>query len=160
MINKLPQVCKKYQDLVTRRIIPLVISIIADGSMNDMYKNLVLSSGNLEIPDMHYTISTSLVGIVCLEDQTPVDFEDMAKMYNTYCKDLYRYKLDDKIANEYIESQKDSIAVFNKYAKTLNSAKDYKTLSDYEYEELLKAINDLYKSALTNFSMLDKIKYD
>ena len=55
---------------------------------------------------------------------------------------------------------KDSIAVFNKYAKTLNSAKDYKTLSDYEYEELLKAINDLYKSALINFSKLDKIKYN
>ena len=160
MINKLPQVCKKYQDLVTRRIVPLVISIIADDNINDMYKNLVLSSGNLQIPDMHYTISTSLVGIVCLEDQTPVNFEDMTKMYNDYCKSYSAYKSDDKIANEYIRAQKDSIAVFNKYAKTLNSAKDYKTLSDYEYEELLKAINDLYKSALINFSKLDKIKYN
>lgn len=44
MINKLPQVCKKYQDLVTRRIVLLVISIIAD----DLYKSALINFSMLD----------------------------------------------------------------------------------------------------------------
>lgn len=164
MATRKDELAKLYRDYneISKIIIDLTGIILNDKRIDNKYKDLLCCFDNVSLPEIHYSISKSLLGYIGLvENISPmyIDFEKLSYAY-FYSGALLKYDLHkDSYIDKYIEAQTNTILSLSDNAKILNTAKKYKELDDNEYNKLIGCICELFKYAVVTAKVLNCI-YD
>ena len=156
--TELIEICKVYSS--TSKLIMDINDIITESKdIDDKYKDLVHCFDNVDLMEIHFIISTSILGCMTLSNHSIIDFENISDMY-LYSGALLKYDLHkDNYIDKYIEAQTNTILSLSDNAKILNTAKKYKELDDNEYNKLIGCICELFKYAVVTAKVLNCI-YD
>ena len=156
--TELIEICKVYSS--TSKLIMDINDIITESKdIDDKYKDLVHCFDNVDLMEIHFIISTSILGCMTLSNHSIIDFENISDMY-LYSGALLKYDLHkDNYIDKYIEAQTNTILSLSDNAKILNTAKKYKELDDNEYNKLIGCICELFKYAVATAKVLNCI-YD
>ena len=154
--TELLEICKVYSS--TSKIIMDINDIITESKdIDDKYKDLVHCFDNVDLMEIHFIISTSILGCMTLSNHNIIDFENISDMY-LYSGALLKYDLHkDNYIDKYIEAQTNTILSLSDNAKILNTAKKYKELDDNEYDKLIGCICELFKYAVVTAKILNCI---
>ena len=156
--TELIEICKVYSS--ASKLIMDINDIITESKDIDYkYKDLVHCFDNVDLMEIHFIISTSILGCMTLSNHSIIDFENISDMY-LYSGALLKYDLHkDNYIDKYIETQTNTILSLSDNAKILNTAKKYKELDDNEYNKLIGCICELFKYAVVTAKVLNCI-YD
>ena len=156
--TELIEICKVYSS--TSKLIMDINDIITESKdIDDKYKDLVHCFDNVDLMEIHFIISTSLLGCMTLSNHNIIDFENISDMY-LYSGALLKYDLHkDNYIDKYIEAQTNTILSLSDNANILNTAKKYKELDNNEYNKLIGCICELFKYAVVTAKILNCI-YD
>ena len=156
--TELLEICKVYSS--ASKLIMDIIDIITESKdIDDKYKDLVHCFDNVDLMEIHFIISTSILGCMTLSNHNIIDFENISDMY-LYSGALLKYDLHkDNYIDKYVEAQTNTILSLSDNAKILNTAKKYKELDDNEYNKLIGCICELFKYAVVTTKVLNCI-YD
>ena len=154
--TELLEICKVYSS--ASKLIMDIIDIITESKdIDDKYKDLVHCFDNVDLMEIHFIISTSILGCMTLSNHNIIDFENISDMY-LYSGALLKYDLHkDNYIDKYIEAQTNTILLLSDNAKILNTAKKYKELDDNEYNKLIGCIYELFKYAVVTAKILNCI---
>lgn len=159
--DELTKICKGYVEMA-KIIMDLTCIITKNKRIDNKYKNLIHCFDDVELPEVHYSISASLLGrmgLVEVENIQPmqIDFENLSCIY-LYSGALVKYDLHkDEYVDKYIKSQTDTILSLSDKAKILNTIKDYDNINDNEYYTLIKCIGELVDNAINTGEVLKDI---
>ena len=130
--TELLEICKVYSS-ASKLIMDINDIITESKDIDDKYKDLVHCFDNVDLMEIHFIISTSILGCMTLSNHNIIDFENISDMY-LYSGALLKYDLHkDSYIDKYIEAQTNTILLLSDNAKILNTAKKYKELDDNEY---------------------------
>ena len=156
--TELLEICKVYSS-ASKLIMDINDIITESKDIDDKYKDLVHCFDNVDLMEIHFIISTSILGCMTLSNHSIIDFENISDMY-LYSGALLKYDLHkDNYIDKYIEAQTNTILSLSDNAKILNTAKKYKELDDNEYNKLIGCICELFKYAVVTAKILNCI-YD
>ena len=156
--TELLEICKVYSS-ASKLIMDINDIITESKDIDDKYKDLVHCFDNVDLMEIHFIISTSILGCMTLSNHSIIDFENISDMY-LYSGALLKYDLHkDNYIDKYIEAQTNTILSLSDNAKILNTAKKYKELDDNEYNKLIGCICELFKYAVVTAKVLNCI-YD
>ena len=156
--TELLEICKVYSS-ASKLIMDINDIITESKDIDDKYKDLVHCFDNVDLMEIHFIISTSILGCMTLSNHSIIDFENISDMY-LYSGALLKYDLHkDNYIDKYIETQTNTILSLSDNAKILNTAKKYKELNDNEYNKLIGCICELFKYAVVTAKVLNCI-YD
>ena len=156
--TELLEICKVYSS-ASKLIMDINDIITESKDIDDKYKDLVHCFDNVDLMEIHFIISTSILGCMTLSNHSIIDFENISDMY-LYSGALLKYDLHkDNYIDKYIEAQTNTILSLSDNAKILNTAKKYKELNDNEYNKLIGCICELFKYAVVTAKVLNCI-YD
>ena len=156
--TELIEICKVYSS-ASKLIMDINDIITESKDIDDKYKDLVHCFDNVDLMEIHFIISTSILGCMTLSNHSIIDFENISDMY-LYSGALLKYDLHkDNYIDKYIEAQTNTILSLSDNAKILNTAKKYKELDDNEYNKLIGCICELFKYAVVTAKILNCI-YD
>ena len=156
--TELLEICKVYSS-ASKLIMDINDIITESKDIDDKYKDLVHCFDNVDLMEIHFIISTSILGCMTLSNHSIIDFENISDMY-LYSGALLKYDLHkDRYIDKYIEAQTNTILSLSDNAKILNTAKKYKELDDNEYNKLIGCICELFKYAVVTAKVLNCI-YD
>ena len=156
--TELLEICKVYSS-ASKLIMDINDIITESKDIDDKYKDLVHCFDNEDLMEIHFIISTSILGCMTLSNHSIIDFENISDMY-LYSGALLKYDLHkDNYIDKYIEAQTNTILSLSDNAKILNTAKKYKELDDNEYNKLIGCICELFKYAVVTAKVLNCI-YD
>lgn len=156
--TELLEICKVYSN-ASKLIIDITDFITESKDIDDKYKDLVHCFDNVDLMEIHFIISTSILGCMTLSNHNIIDFENISDMY-LYSGALLKYDLHkDNYIDKYVEAQTNTILSLSDNAKILNTAKKYKELDDNEYNKLIGCICELFKYAVVTAKVLNCI-YD
>ena len=156
--TELLEICKVYSS-ASKLIMDINDIITESKDIDDKYKDLVHCFDNVDLMEIHFIISTSILGCMTLSNHNIIDFENISDMY-LYSGALLKYDLHkDNYIDKYIEAQTNTILSLSDNAKILNTAKKYKELDDNEYNKLIGCICELFKYAVVTAKVLNCI-YD
>ena len=78
--NELLEICKVYSS--TSKLIMDIIDIITESKdIDDKYKDLVHCFDNVDLMEIHFIISTSILGCMTLSNHNMIDFENISDRY-------------------------------------------------------------------------------
>ena len=156
--TELLEICKVYSS-TSKLIMDITDFITENKDIDDKYKDLIHCFDNVDLMEIHFIISTSILGCMTLSNHNIIDFENISDMY-LYAGALLKYDLHkDNYIDKYIEAQTNTILLLSDNAKILNTAKKYKELDDNEYNKLIGCICELFKYAVVTAKVLNCI-YD
>lgn len=165
MATRKDELAKLYRDYddISNIIIDITSIILNNKLIDNKYKDLLCCFDNVSLPEVHHSISKSLLGRMGLvENISPmyIDFEKLSYAY-LYSGALIKYNLhEDEYVDKYIESQTNTILLLDDKAKTLNMIKDYDCIDDAEYHKLVICIGNLINNAIDTGEILkDIIEY-
>ena len=151
--TELLEMCKVYSS-ASKLIMNITDLITEDKDIDDKYKDLVHCFDDVDLMEIHFIISTSILGCMTLNNHRIIDFENISNMY-LYSGALLKYDLHkDDYIDEYVEAQTNAILSLSDNAKILNTAKKYKELDDNEYSKLIGCICELFEYAVFTAKVL------
>ena len=154
--TELLEICKVYSS-ASKLIMDINDIITESKDIDDKYKDLVHCFDNVDLMEIHFIISTSILGCMTLSNHSIIDFENISDMY-LYSGALLKYDLhEDEYVDKYVESQTNTILLLDDNAKTLNTIKDYDCINDDEYHKLVNCIWNLLDNAANTGIILKNI---
>ena len=162
MVTRKDELAKLYRDYneISKIIIDLTGIILNDKLIDNKYKDLLCCFDNVSLPEIHHSISKSLLGHMGLvENISPmyIDFEKLSYVY-LYSGALLKYDLhEDEYVDKYVESQTNTILLLDNKANILNTIKDYDCINDDEYHKLANCIGNLINNAIDTGEILKDI---
>ena len=154
--TELIEICKVYSS-ASKLIMDINDIITESKDIDDKYKDLVHCFDNVDLMEIHFIISTSILGCMTLSNHNIIDFENISYTY-LYSGALLKYDLHkDSYIDKYIEAQTNTILLLSDNAKILNTVKKYKELDDNEYNKLIGCICELFKYAIITAKVLNCI---
>ena len=162
MVTRKDELAKLYRDYneISKIIIDLTSIILNYKRIDNKYKDLLCCFDNVSLPEIHHSISKSLLGRMGLVENISgmyIDFEKLSYAY-LYSGALLKYNLhEDEYVDKYIESQTNTILLLDDKAKTLNMVKDYDCINNDEYDKLVNCIGNLVNNAIDTGEILNDI---